>query len=302
MILTGYYLETTDLGVVQEYLGEMKKRIVNRGRTLYEELLRHEIEMVVDYTVLNAVQTPNVTFLEAAEGMLLSRMRFASLNNLPTDYNFNVSAHVFPFEGKTFIRLNATNDDFANALKDMKDLTPCHVSAKADPLNNNGELWEKIMKFYKGGIPMFGVQLLDWNKPEDVNYKGIRFHTANKRAENHARYNMENRLLNMFGNGEQIPGYRLMEFMDDALLALGSSNSKEELSAMKGKLMSLLPNITYTYITTNPVNPQEQLEKQLSQDAQLEEELKPETENYETRNDSCETLCDDSCETGKEKE
>lgn len=258
MILRGYYLDTTDIAVVQEYLGEMKKSVVNKAKELYKDLLRHEIEMVVDYTALNAVQAPNISFLEAAEAMLLSRMRFASLNNLPTKFNFNVSAHVFPFEGKTYIKVNTSNDDFIKSLKDIKNLYPCHVTNSPDPLKNNGELWEKIMKFYKGGIPMFGVQLLSWEKPDDVNYKGIRFHTPNQRAEAHARYNMENRLLNMFGNGEQIPGYRLMEFMDDALVSLGNKDTKDELSLMKGKLLGILPNITHEFITTNPVAGQNQ--------------------------------------------
>lgn len=255
MLLRGYYLETTEINVVQEYLGEMKRVIMIKSKELYKELLRHEIEMVVDYTALNAIQQPNVHFLDAAEGMLLSRMRFASLNNLPTKFNFNVSAHVFPFEGKTYIKINTQNDDFVNALKGVNDLHPCHVTNSSDPLKNNGELWEKIMRFYKGGTPMFGVQLLSWDKPEDINYKGIRFHTPKQRAEDHARYNMENRLLNMLGNGEQIPGYRLMEFMDDALIALGTKDSKEELTVLKGKLLGILPNITYEFVSTNPKLP-----------------------------------------------
>lgn len=253
MILTGYYVDTTDINVVQEYLGEMKKVVTEKAKELYKLLLRHEIEMVVDYTSLNAIQAPNVSFMEAAEGMLLSRMRFASLNNLPTKFNFNVSVHVFPFEGKTYLKVNTSNDDFIKAFKGIKNIYPCHVTNSPDPLKNNGELWEKIMKFYNGGIPMFGVQLLDWNKPDEVNYKSIRFHTPKQRAEAHARYNMENRLLNMFGNGEQIPGYRLMEFMDDALTALDSKNTKDELSLMKGKLLGILPNITYEFVMNNPV-------------------------------------------------
>ena len=83
----------------------------------------------------------------------------------------------------------------------------------------------------------------------DVDYKKLNFKKPKARAVYMARHNLVNRMLNMFGNNEQIPGFRLMEMMDDSLECLSSDFAKSEMKGLQSKLVTILPNITHAFIS-----------------------------------------------------
>ena len=251
MILYGYMVESQDAIVIEEYVTEIHERVRKRAAQSYKELLQHEIEVLVDAVTLNQVPSPNCPILDAAENILINRIRFASMSQLPTPYNFNVSLHLFYYDKKTFIRLNTENNIYSPSLKDVHGLIPCHVTDN-EAMKDNSEIWQKIMQKYSGATLPAGVQLLDWGRQE-IDYKKMRFKSPAVRAKYLAEYNIENRLLNMLGNNEQIPGYRLMEFFAEAVEMMAKNPViKSELASSKRQLCSTLINITHALITKNP--------------------------------------------------
>lgn len=285
IILTGYYLDTVNAVEIQDVLREMQDRIVKRATKKYQELLEHEIEMLVDYSALNAIQRPNGTILENAEKSLMNRIRYASINQLPTAYNFNVSVHLFYDEGKTFIRLNANNNIYRKCLSDIKGLNPFNADDNEIKDKGNGEVWKYLMKAYECGLPVAGVQMLT-GEGIVVDYEKLKFKSPAVRADYLARYNLVNRLLNMFGNNEQIPGFRLMELFDDSLNALSTDFSKNELRGLKSRLISTLPNITYALISRLPSD---------QVDSPGDEQKTNNTEEAEEERD-----CECNCETNED--
>lgn len=251
MILTGYFVESTDGVVVEEMLTEMRERMGRRAIAAYQELLEHEIEMMVDSIALGQIPRPDISILEAAENLLLTRTRFASVNQLPTPYNFNVSAHVFIYEGKTFFRVNTGNNIYQKTLKGIDGLFSCHV-AEREGMVNNGELWQSIMKKYSGTTPSRYVQLVEWEKPE-IDYKELKFKRNTVRSKYQARYSLQNKVVNMLGNNEQIPGNRLMEIIDQAMeLVTKEEAFKAELKRLESQLNATLPNITLEMLRKDP--------------------------------------------------
>ena len=254
VLLNGYYIDTLNAVEIQNVLKEMQERIYRRALDKYQHLLEHEIEMLVDYSALNAIQRPEGSILENAEKSLMNRVRYASINQLPTPYNFNVSVHLFYDDGKTFIRLNANNNIYRDVLKGIEGLIPCNVDDNEVKDKGHGEIWKHLMKTYESGLPVAGVQLLTGENFE-LDYKKLKFKKPAARAAYLARHNLVNRMLNMFGNNEQIPGFRLMELFDDALESLSSDFAKSELKGLQSKLVSALPNITYALIVRKKDDP-----------------------------------------------
>lgn len=253
ILLTGYYVATQNGKEVQEFLQEIQRRVYMRAADKYQHLLEHEIEMLVDYISMNQIQRPEGSILENAEKSLVNRIRYASINQLPTQYNFNVSVHLFYDDDKTFIRFNANNNIYRDALKDIEGLYPCSVNDTEGKDKGEGEIWRHLMDIYEGGLPVTGVQLLTGEGIE-IDYKKMKFKRPQKRALYLARHNLVNRLLNMYGNNEQIPGFRLMEMFDDSLECLSSDYARSEIRGLQTKLTTFLPNITYKFITQLPTD------------------------------------------------
>ena len=251
MLLTGYFIETTDGVIVEETLTEIRERMGQRATAAYQQLLEHEIEMMVDSIALGQVPRPDIPILEAAENLLLTRTRFASVNQLPTPYNFNASAHIFIYEGKTYLRLNAENNIYQKTLKGIDGLFTCHVSDK-EGMVNNGELWQAIMKKYSGLTPARYVQLVEWQKPE-IDYSALSFRKNTVRSKYQARYSLQNKVVNMLGNNEQIPGNRLMEIIDQAMECVTKGEGfRAEMKQLERQLNATLPTITLEMIKQDP--------------------------------------------------
>ena len=247
LIIDGYKLESQNPKEIKKILSEMKKKIENEGERLYRHLFEREAENLVDDISLNVIPRPEISIYDLALIELNERIAYATGRQNVTEFNFNVSVHVLYDDSFTYFKVNANNPAFQQKFKNIEELQDISLLTKGiDDKGANFEFWESIMARYKDISPL-GVQLYP-SGPIDIKDDILKFRTPAERAEERARHNLANRLLSTYAGEKEIPNFKLMQRLDEALNALTSPESKEELHSMKINLLKTLPNITLDLI------------------------------------------------------
>lgn len=251
-IITGYKLHTRDFSEVENALILMQQTIEKIAVKKYHELLSEEVEILIDNISLNIIPRPtDRTVLDIAQESLNQKIAYASGNNLPIEYNMNVSVHVLTSEDYTYFRLNAAYDIYHKELSKLPGLIPCSVR-NGEGSAENKEIWEYLMKKYETGIQPCITQLFP-KGPIAVDKKKLKFSSPLQRSKRIARHNLTNKYLAMYAGNKEIPNYKLMEYMDRSLEALTSlPRSKSELTQMEVQLRTILPNITIELVDSLP--------------------------------------------------
>lgn len=244
-IITGYYIETDNIIELEKVLDKMRKKIKNIATKEYNKLLSLEIESLVDYISLGSVNRPD-NILEAARNELANRIGYSSYKQDSSRYNFNVSVNIMFYEGKTFLKFNANNNIYSEALEKIGSLHSYHFN-ECDINNEKGMTWKKIMDKYEINMPMC-IQLLKGIMPE-VEFDKLKFTPKDERIEKIATQNMITKLLNMYGREQQIPSYCLMDYFAYAVEDV--ENHKQEISNMKKELSRIIVDITEDIMQVN---------------------------------------------------
>lgn len=247
-LFTGYKLKGQDVNHIELIFTEIKKKIEVSANAEYKKLLTGELETLIDDIALNMTQRPtDISLIDAAKNKLNNKIAYASSHNIPTKFNFEVSAHVMFFKDDTYIKFNAVHNIYKNEIGRIRGLEyfPCTTETE------NEKIWTDIVKRYSDGLDPFGIRL--FAKFKDIEPETMKFDSPIKRAKVRARHNLTNRYLGMYSCGQQIPNYKLMEYMDEAFEALTELHSSaDELRQMEIELQKILPKITTELITAIP--------------------------------------------------
>ena len=247
LLFNAYKLESQEVEHIEVVLNEMRVKVKKRATREYIELLAKEVQSLVDDIALNMINRPNnVSLFSAAQDILNSKIAFASSRNLPTKYNFEVSVHVMFYEGNTYFKLNAANDLYSKEIGRINGLICFHCKEGSD----FQQTWLKIAERYSDGTNPLGVNLSA--RFEAVKPEQLKFDSPKKRAKLRARYQYTNRCLSMLACGKEIPNYKLMEYLDEALEKLSDDSSLSYLNNAEKELRSILPNITAELISYEP--------------------------------------------------
>lgn len=224
ILFTGYKLKGQNVNHIELIFTEMKKKIERAANKEYCALLAREIQNLTDDVALNMYQRPiGISLFEYAKNTLNNKIAYASSHNFPTKYNFEVSAHIMFYKNDTYIKFNSVNNIYMKDIGRISGLEyfPCKTNTE------NENIWTEIVERYSDGLDPFGVHLFD--KFQDIAPEIIKFDSPIKRAKVRARHNLTNRYLGMYSCGQQIPNYKLMEYMDEALEALTEVHSSAEI-------------------------------------------------------------------------
>lgn len=261
ILFYGYKIKGQQLPTIELRLRDIQKAVQKKANSEYKKLLAVEIQNLIDHIALNEVARPeNDTLFDTGVKVLNQKISYASGQNLPTEYNFEVSVNVMFHDGDTYVKFNAANNIYKKELSAIPDIEEFSCPAEGD----KKDIWLEIMRQYTDWVPPFGVRL--FGGFDAVNPEHLKFLSPAKRARTIARHRLTNRYLSMYSGNQQIPNYMLMDYMDSALNALTTiSESKEELQRMETELRAILPIITTDLIITNPNDTQPDLDSDLPQ-------------------------------------
>lgn len=255
-LITGFCVETGRIQDMEKKLFEIREMARERAHKAYSELLTDEITFLVDSVALSLVNRPNASILCTAETELMDRVMKSSFKAYGTKYDFNASVHIFYFEGKTYVRLNARNDIYSKYIAKIDGVLPFNLTSSDYEAkdNENARVWTGLMKKHESAPPV-GMQLIN---PEDLFHpdqnviKKFRYDTPARRAKVMARRQMTSSFMQRFACEAQIPQFRTMKFIDDALLAVVDKSQNDELLEREKELSGILPVIDYDLITREP--------------------------------------------------
>lgn len=250
-IIKGYKVKSTDLQQVEDVLAEIQKKAIMRSKHFYAELLADEIEALVDDIALGVINRPaDISIYDCAKKELDRRIAWASGNNTVTPYNFAIQAAIFTCRGESYIKLNMNNEAFAKEIKTIQNAEECSVTDDNSP---NAEIWTEISQIYSENNPPMVKQLFPCG-PIEVEWERIEkyFHSRDERAELRVRHKITNLLLNLFGSGQEIPNYKLLRYLDEAFMLLGTDTVKAEAERLKTSIAASIINISEKDVKRNP--------------------------------------------------
>ena len=254
IIIKGYKLDTTDIQVIEAILSEIREKAEAKAKKIYAKLLAQEIELFVDDIALNVLPRPtNNSIYNLCVNELNNKISWATGNGVPTIYNLSVQAAVFTYSNATYIKLNIANGELSKAIKmlsqgEIFNLTNCN-----DKDNKKAsEVWTEIMNIYSNGTNPLVKQLYP-NKAISVEWSEISkyFHNPRDRIDLRVRYTLTSELLNMIGMRKEIPNYRLLPYLDEAMMMLDLPQIKEEASVRKQQAIEAIVNITEEMVMKN---------------------------------------------------
>lgn len=256
VIIDGYKVNSNSPEDIELILGKIQAIIKERATAMYHTQLSKEIEILVDDIALNIQPRPSdISILDAARAILNMKIAYATAKNNPTQYNYFVSVNVMYSGEKTYIKFNSENNIYKKQLQKIEELVPFSMDDKDAPLISAERegVWKALMEKYSRGVQPLSAQLFPIGEFE-LNEKALKFSSPNKRAQAIARHNLTNKYISMFAQENEIPNFKLMEYMDEALLLLSEPKGKEELELLTNDLKqkNLLPNITLAIITRDP--------------------------------------------------
>lgn len=252
IIFKGYRLNCSDLGSIENALTEIQKKVELKAKRLYAELLAKEIELFVDDITLNILPRPqNSSIYECCVNELNNKISWSSAKNTLTTYNLCVDAAVFLYKGSCYIKLNIPNERLSKEIKNIPNLQSYDMTDVSDKQVSG--TWNEIMKIYsEGSSPLYrrlhpvGTIEVEWKKIS------THFHSPEERMNLRLRYTLTSELLNLIGMQKEIPNYRLLPYLDEAILMLDLNCIKEEANRRRINNATVFVNITEQMVKANP--------------------------------------------------
>lgn len=255
-IVTGFVFNNTQMKNIEEMLSKIRESVLSKARAKYQDLLKIEITFLIDNITLGIIDRPNQSILSAAQHELSQQIIKASQQKNGSEFDFNVSIHIFCYDSKTYIRLNAENDIYSKQILKIEGLLPFNLTKKELDSGDSDhlEIWNILMKKHEQLQPL-GMSLIQVDSLfslSDADIKKFTYSKPVERADVHARHYLTNLIMNKLGNGEPIPPFRTMAYIDMALLLLSEPKWKSMFAEKKAELVKILPIIDYKMVTLNP--------------------------------------------------
>jgi hypothetical protein len=253
MAFYGFKIESRNLNIVETTINEMKKEVNKKAQKIYCELLSKEIQIIIDEIATNVYERPDSSIFKVATDLLNKKIAVAIAKNYNTEYNFNIVLNIFNYDNATYLELATYNSCFFDATKNVKNLIDFSVDDLVDDntQKQRGSVWQKIFEKYKDHsclmIKLFPIKAFEVPKYEDLH-----FDSKIQRADTIARHRLTNQYLIMYAGGGEIQNYKLMEYIDQALMKMTDYNSKTILNSYKENLLTVLPEITESLIFDCP--------------------------------------------------
>lgn len=219
MIINGYRIKTTDFNEVQEVIKDIRRRLSKIINKEFRTLVAREIAFLVDQIAIGVINRDNtIRICDAAVNNIRERIAKAEIRDMESEYNLKCFSHILTDDEYTYFKLVCQNRKLLAAFKNIEDYSLNEIECE-DKKNAKTIKWTELHKVYSENEP--AVINLSQGLIEDIDFTNkenkLKYPAKMERAETEARHTILNRLLGQLSNGEQIPPFRLMGYMDEAI-------------------------------------------------------------------------------------
>lgn len=255
IVLKGYLLkDISNISDVEMILYEMSGIIEKRASIAYGELVRWQVERIVDEIAMNQYKRPeDSSILDIAAGEVRRRMMYSDKRMQCTEFNLSIGTQILigKYEGKpaVYLKVLCPNDIYSKYLKKIPELIPFDINE--DDLKvkkgQKKEFWDSVEEKYQTDIPLV-ASLLNYDHIS-IHPEEFKFRSPSERAADLAKEKVLNQLLSSYACEQEVAPNKLMEYTLQGINRLNYSDIKELMECEKQNLESFLPEITLDLIT-----------------------------------------------------
>ena len=254
-ILKGYLVEeTTNLADIEMILYEMRDIVEKRASIAYADLVRWQVERIVDEIAINQFKRPeDSSILDIAAGEVRRRMIYSDKRMQCTEFNISIGIQILvgKYEGKPaiYFKVLCPNDIYSKFLKKIPELVPLEINEDDLKVKKGAkkEFWDSIEGKYQTDIPII-ASLLNYDAIS-INPEEFKFRSPSERAADLAKEKILNQLLSSYACEQEVAPNKLMEYTLQSINRLNYSDIKDLLECEKQNLESFLPDIDLELIT-----------------------------------------------------
>lgn len=254
-ILKGYLVEeTTNLADIEMILYEMRDIVEKRASIAYADLVRWQVERIVDEIAINQFKRPeDSSILDIAAGEVRRRMIYSDKCMQCTEFNISIGIQILvgKYEGKpsVYFKVLCPNDIYSKFLKKIPELVPLDINEDDLKVKKGAkkEFWDSIEGKYQTDIPII-ASLLNYDAIS-INPEEFKFRSPSERAADLAKEKILNQLLSSYACEQEVAPNKLMEYTLQSINRLNYSDIKDLLECEKQNLESFLPEIDLELIT-----------------------------------------------------
>lgn len=254
-ILKGYLVEeTTNLADIEMILYEMRDIVEKRASIAYADLVRWQVERIVDEIAINQFKRPeDSSILDIAAGEVRRRMIYSDKRMQCTEFNISIGIQILfgKYEGKPaiYFKVLCPNDIYSKFLKKIPELVPLDINEDDLKVKKGAkkEFWDSIEGKYQTDIPII-ASLLNYDDIS-INPEEFKFRSPSERAADLAKEKILNQLLSSYACEQEVAPNKLMEYTLQSINRLNYSDIKDLLECEKQNLESFLPDIDLELIT-----------------------------------------------------
>lgn len=254
-ILKGYLVEeNTNLADIEMILYEMRDIVEKRASIAYADLVRWQVERIVDEIAINQFKRPeDSSILDIAAGEVRRRMIYSDKRMQCTEFNISIGIQILvgKYEGKpsVYFKVLCPNDIYSKFLKKIPELVPLDINEDDLKVKKGAkkEFWDSIEGKYQTDIPII-ASLLNYDAIS-INPEEFKFRSPSERAADLAKEKILNQLLSSYACEQEVAPNKLMEYTLQSINRLNYSDIKDLLECEKQNLESFLPDIDLELIT-----------------------------------------------------
>lgn len=252
IIINGYRTnENISNNTFESIMKKIRMAVDEKQRAGYIHLLSEEVNMVVDFYVLNYISINNgKSILDVAQERLAQKIDEASRNNQETRYNYHIAMEIMSHKKRWYFLIASNNDTLSDGLLDsVKELEKFITTDDEDERTEEAaKVWGEIREKYTSTLqPMrmhFMIPL-----PLNINPADIQFQSIKDRAFYQAENKEYSLIYQSLTNGRPIPPMEIMRFMDEITLERQNPIHAINVQRNMSQLLVMLPNITTELIT-----------------------------------------------------
>ena len=237
IVLKGYLLkDISNISDVEMILYEMSGIIEKRASIAYGELVRWQVERIVDEIAMNQYKRPeDSSILDIAAGEVKRRMMYSDKRMQCTEFNLSIGTQILigKYDGKpaVYLKILCPNDIYSKYLKKIPELIPFDINEEK----------------YQTDIPLV-ASLLNYDHIS-IHPEEFKFRSPSERAADLAKEKILNQLLSSYACEQEVAPNKLMEYTLQSINRLNYSDIKDLLECEKQNLESFLPEIDLDLIT-----------------------------------------------------
>ena len=242
----------TDLETI---LFEMTNIIEKRASVAYGELVKWQIERIVDEIAMNQYSRPeNESILDIAAGEVRRRMVYSDKRMQCTEFNLSIGVQVlcgkYHKQPVIYLKILCPNDIYTKSLKKIPELIPLNIIEEDINDNKNNlkkELWDSLESKYQNDVPLV-ASLFNYDNLS-INPEEFKFRSPEERADDLAKEKVLNQLLSSYACEQEISPNKLMEYILQSINRLNYKDIQNAMEMERQNLISFLPIIDYNLIT-----------------------------------------------------